>query len=137
MSIHVATEATLTLLDNQRQHVGFLIVQLREAVPSTLRDAVGGVELVVDLEVEEQAPNAPSSPPESVQQDNDILESLRQVVPKIKTIVDVAPETSEVRDDLYLLVRCEVTLVFFPSFAITQTLHGELCFWRIRYEAVQ
>jgi len=101
-SARVTTGSTLILLDNKSQHIGFLTVRLREAVTSTPRG--GAAELAVSINVEEPASNALHPSPEIVQHPtnpatedpDDDVESLRQVVHNIKTLVEKVPETSEV-----------------------------------------
>ena len=102
ISARVATGATLILLDTQSQHVGFLIVRLREAVISTPRG--GAAQPVVSVNVEEPASNALHSSPEFVplptkpatEDSDDDVELLGRVVHNIKTLVETVPETSEV-----------------------------------------
>ena len=101
-SARVTTGAALILLDTRSRHVGFLTVRLREAVTSTSRG--GAAEPAVSVNVEEPAPNALLPPPELVkpptkpatQDPDDDVESLRQLVHNIKTVVEKVPETSEV-----------------------------------------
>jgi len=127
------TETVLTLLDNQSQHVGLLIVRLRETITSARRGAAQATEPVVSVKSERQVSNAPRPASGDIQPpvksatpkqdpENDIVELLNHVVCKIKAVLDETPEMSEVRvGSIHNFDK--VTLTFSCSFTLMQTPH--------------
>ena len=95
-SARVTTGATLILLDDQGRHVGFLAVQLREAVASTPRGSAVGIKELASNALHSSAEfvQLPTKP--ATEDPDDNVESLRRVVHNIKTLVEKVPETSEV-----------------------------------------
>lgn len=97
----------LTLLDNRNQHVGLLVVRLREAIVSAQRDGAPATESIGSVKCESQASDAPRPALEQIKPaiqyvtpkqdpENDIVELLTNAVCKINAVLHKVPETSEV-----------------------------------------
>jgi len=100
---------------------------LRSVVTSTLQG--GAVEPAVSVNVEEPVPDALHPPPELVQlpteRPDDDVESLRQVVHNIKTVVEKVPEMSEVCRTVFVSKQHFTGELY--GFGLTQTLLGKSC----------